>query len=209
MLEINDLKKGEIYTITDTSYKGKVIIHKYERMSDSNRSYGFYLSNYDDANCFVKNTPWLKGRIIKTSTPEEQNWLNECIKANKFISYEEAMKTFKPQYIVNKWYKVKDWKFSYYVKFKSLEKVGYNKINGEIINAGTYKGGDDYLANNLMKEKLELLEDLSEIQEFLPSNHPDKVSNSLIGRYVKCLRNNANSCRVNDESVKEGEYYTT
>lgn len=31
----------------------------------------------------------------RLATPEEKHWLNECIKADKFITYEEAIKTFK------------------------------------------------------------------------------------------------------------------
>lgn len=33
------------------------------------------------------------------ATPEEKHWLEECIKADKFVSYEEAMKTFVPEYV--------------------------------------------------------------------------------------------------------------
>lgn len=196
MLKIKDLKKGEIYYGSWENGDKRCIFKQGVAAINS-------LDQFDNY-----SKEWCTSSIVtlRESTLGEKHWLNECIKANKFISYEEAMKTFKPQYIVNKWYKVKDWKFSYYVKFKSLEKVGYNKINGEIINAGTYKG-DDYLANDQMEEKLELLEDLSEIQEFLPANHPDKVPTSLVGRYVKCLRDNANSCKVNDEWVRQAEYY--
>ena len=32
------------------------------------------------------------------ATPEEKHWLNECIKLDKFITFEEAMKTFIPEY---------------------------------------------------------------------------------------------------------------
>lgn len=48
----------------------------------------FYNGNYPD---YLKE--------LRKATLEEKYWLNECIKANKFISYEEAMKTFIPEYV--------------------------------------------------------------------------------------------------------------
>lgn len=33
------------------------------------------------------------------ATPEEKHWLNTCIKLDKFITFEEAMKTFIPEYV--------------------------------------------------------------------------------------------------------------
>lgn len=33
------------------------------------------------------------------ATPEEKHWLNCCITADKFITFEEAMKTFIPEYV--------------------------------------------------------------------------------------------------------------
>ena len=39
------------------------------------------------------------GNGITEATPEEKHWLEVCIAANRFISYEEAMKTFIPEYV--------------------------------------------------------------------------------------------------------------
>ena len=36
---------------------------------------------------------------MRLATPEEKHWLNTCIQANKFITFEEAMKTFIPEYV--------------------------------------------------------------------------------------------------------------
>lgn len=36
---------------------------------------------------------------IRIATPEEKYWLEVCIAANSFISYDEAMKTFIPEYV--------------------------------------------------------------------------------------------------------------
>jgi hypothetical protein len=36
---------------------------------------------------------------MRLATPEEKHWLEECIKADKFIEYDEAMKSFIPEYV--------------------------------------------------------------------------------------------------------------
>ena len=36
---------------------------------------------------------------MRLATPEEKHWLNECIKLDKFITFEEAIKTFIPEYV--------------------------------------------------------------------------------------------------------------
>ena len=36
---------------------------------------------------------------MRLATSEEKHWLNECIKLGKFITFEEAMKTFIPEYV--------------------------------------------------------------------------------------------------------------
>lgn len=36
---------------------------------------------------------------IRLATPEEKHWLTSCITADKFITFEEAMKTFIPEYV--------------------------------------------------------------------------------------------------------------
>ena len=36
---------------------------------------------------------------MRLATPEEKHWLNCCITADKFITFEEAMKTFIPEYV--------------------------------------------------------------------------------------------------------------
>lgn len=69
-------------------------------MDDPDRSYGYYLSTYENGNSFKRSTPWLRNRTIQKSTPQEKHWLNECIKANVFIPFEDAMKTFKNRFLI-------------------------------------------------------------------------------------------------------------
>lgn len=52
----------------------------------------------------IKHEILIKGCIfsyekIRLATPEEKHWLNECIKLNKFITFDEAIKTFIPEYV--------------------------------------------------------------------------------------------------------------
>jgi len=63
---------------------------------------------------------------IRLATPEEKHWLNTCIEQDKFITFEEAMKTFIPEYVecikeekqygfygdLGKIYKVDNWNHS-------------------------------------------------------------------------------------------------
>ena len=98
-----ELIEGEIYYVSTT--------------------YGFWMiglvtksNNGDNSNCdfrgnatfinkrleFNKDQSWCyKGnhRTYRLATPEEKHWLETCIKENKFVSYEEAMKSFIPEYV--------------------------------------------------------------------------------------------------------------
>ena len=81
---------------------------------------------------------------MRLATPEEKHWLNECIKLDKFITFEEAMKTFIPEYVelintgcrincnipAGKIYKcskdvTKDYHFGFFLDSKY--KIGFNK----------------------------------------------------------------------------------
>ena len=43
--------------------------------------------------------------LFSQATPEEKHWLNTCIKLDKFITFEEAMKTFIPEFVLpEKWF---------------------------------------------------------------------------------------------------------
>ena len=82
------------------------------------------------------------------ATPEEKHWLNCCITADKFITFEEAMKTFIPEYVEciqtstdrftkNKIYKVED---KGYVKtFVLLDDKNVNTIVPMIGNLWSFK----------------------------------------------------------------------
>lgn len=110
----------------------------------------------------------------RLATDEEKAWLEHCIKEDKFVEYEEFMKVYKPQFIVGKWYKIElSHEYNHFIKFKS-----FDNINGYIDNLGYIKNLNKFATGNSLTlksvTKYELLTDLSEIQKFLPLDHPDK-----------------------------------
>ena len=51
---------------------------------------------------YCKSNHWsLSYEKLRIATPEEKHWLNECIRLNKYISFDEAMKTYVNQYEIN------------------------------------------------------------------------------------------------------------
>lgn len=110
----------------------------------------------------------------RLATDEEKAWLGHCIKEDKFVEYEEFMKVYKPQFIVGQWYKnigknnkayAKCLKFNDNCFFLS-DHIGHDK-SYKLYTYGSYFSKENY-------KEATLLTDLSEIQEFLPQDHPDK-----------------------------------
>lgn len=109
---------------------------------------------------------------------------------------------------VGKWYQDTSWYSKKdYAKFKEVEiGDGWDQLwYSENISDGNYTKIDNFWVFTISTLREVPLE---EIQEFLPDGHPDKlVEKSLVGRYVKCLRDGANCCSVAKKYVKKGEYY--
>ena len=108
-LQKSDLKVSEIYKL-------KACNREYlYRISDMRTSMTLCNDGYliIDTNHFNKisnisqSHDFADAKYIETkqkyefynATPEEKHWLETCIKADKFISYEDAMKTFIPEYV--------------------------------------------------------------------------------------------------------------
>lgn len=93
-LQKSDLKEGEIYKQLELNY-----IFLYNKNETSNSfNDGTAISTYTLR--YYKR--WSGNRFIAPmveATSEEKHWLKECIKANKFVSYKKAMKTFVPEYV--------------------------------------------------------------------------------------------------------------
>lgn len=91
-LQKSDLKLGEIYWFVGSTIK---FLNKISSI------------NIDEYDCFLYNTTYSaeKGKNLSIpvnileATPEEKHWLETCIKADQFVPYEEAMKTFIPEYV--------------------------------------------------------------------------------------------------------------
>jgi hypothetical protein len=101
------------------------------------------------------------------------NYYNEqkytILPALDFLNNEEQ------QFIVGKWYKIGAYKA--YFKFKSITtEYGFDKVSyfDCIWNGGTLRSNNS-ICNTQATNSAVLLTDLTEIQQFLPSNHPDKI----------------------------------
>jgi hypothetical protein len=100
-LEKSDLIKNEVYK----HQNGNLV--KYQLDGDINgRIKGSYIGN-NVSNFYKEATNNFTISYLKLATPEEKHWLEACIAANSFISYEEAVKTF-----VYKYYKIIENKIS-------------------------------------------------------------------------------------------------
>jgi len=84
-----ELIKGEIYKNTGNNIIFKCINDK------TSQGIGFRIIN----KCFARNNWFSSNPEYLLATSEEKHWLNCCITANKFITFEEAMKTFIPEYV--------------------------------------------------------------------------------------------------------------
>lgn len=103
---------------------------------------------------------------------ESSHWLQCCIDANKFVSKTQAMKSFTPQFEVGKWYKDISSVPYIYIKF---EWYCQDKIySSERIIDWVYKSINNDHWDALFRN-WQALSDLSEIQQYLPNGHVDKI----------------------------------
>lgn len=96
-----ELIKGEVYHVKDGNFWmiGLIIKGNNGRNDYSLRGDATYITS---ANKFKINECWAyksKTRTYRLATPEEKHWLESCILANEFIEFDEAMKTFIPEYV--------------------------------------------------------------------------------------------------------------
>ena len=93
-LQKSDLKEGEIYKQLDFNYI--FLYNKNETFNSFND--GTAISTTAPRYCKRWTANGFEKDMIE-ATPEEKHWLETCIKADKFVSYEEAMKSFIPEYV--------------------------------------------------------------------------------------------------------------
>ena len=171
MLTLKDVLAGNTYYAEyDTDLGNYAIINCDKDCSLTTSSGGIQISK---KKYWISNG-WSCKNNIRLATDEEKAWLEHCIKEDKFVEYEQFMKVYKPQFIVGKWYKIElSHTYNHFIKFKS-----FDDINGYIDNLGYIKDLNKFATGNSLTlksiTKYELLTDLSEIQKFLPLDHPDK-----------------------------------
>lgn len=96
-MQPEEMKKGEVYVFEDAGFPNKRIIHRFGKFENGDvktqRCDGYYISDMNEGYFHVlrKSTPSFRNRTIRKATFEESNWLNECIKQNKYISIEQII----------------------------------------------------------------------------------------------------------------------
>ena len=163
-MNIKELKEGEIYKCDNET------ILKWGK-NDSTE-------NIDLIDCKFNTTKghYINGEFTKAND-REIHWFNKCSELGKYITYEKAMETYKEEFIVGKWYKVPSIYDNFYIKYKETkETIGNTNRKGkyytEVIDKGEYTKKYDWICNG---HKIEPLKNLSEIQQYLPKDHPDKT----------------------------------
>ncbi len=119
------------------------------------------------------------GDNIRIATPEESHWLKECEKANKFISKEEALKSFnkQPEFIVGKWYK-NIGNSGMIAKFKEIKENAFASDGFYVDEDKNYRTrhNTSFRLSENYKNAIECT--LEEIQQYLPEGHVDKLYKS-------------------------------
>lgn len=88
-IQKSDLKEGQIY-------KANNIHNSYIFKATNNLKNVINVTSYK---MFFKDGDFNNLLIFSEATLEEKHWLETCIKADQFVSYEEAVKTFIPEYV--------------------------------------------------------------------------------------------------------------
>lgn len=137
--------------------------------------------NQKGSNCFKENKNYIS--CYSDDYCDKQYWINAGFTLYKASDFLEEV----PKFEEGKWYKVND----KYTKFLILENESLIFGSEHIYNNKHYiselKTGTwiSKLSDNPV-----LLTDLSEIQQYLPSNHPDLIAKEFFPEYVECIKGN-------------------
>lgn len=133
----------------------------------------------------------VKGKFFKGSTGNKftDGYGGYVYYEGKFAEIVEEESKFEE----GKWYKYSD-KDNHYYKPSELGIIGKSVKTSEEIHTGVYKNTDNIWSS---KDETELA-DLSEIQQYLPEGHPDKIK--IIPEYVEYIK-------TGDSSWKLGKIY--
>lgn len=202
-----ELKHGEVYSLK-SQYRWIVKFNEITKGNQfrhlgalTNEGKGVFHPLTDG---FLTYTNYIKE--LKLATQEEKDHLEACIKAGKYVEPEKDKSISNKKFEAGKWYKF-IWKWDnnrwYYGK---LDRCTSDPIKWSI----WFRTDGTNLQTNPSFNKQELgecylLTDLSQIQQYLPDDHQDKISSQetkpLVGRYLKILVDNANCT-----DYKKGEY---
>lgn len=204
-LKVEDLIEGEVYSTLNNFGKPAV----FKSAKSGTQTYSIWIGNE-----VIKNGSFNGENIInnlKLATPEEKKWLNVCIKQDKFIPKEELNryndvtfeleidKEYESKFEVGKWYKdIIHYPFLY-VKFYEFYDKGFHSSEKITTIGHNYQLNDYWVINT---RKWQLLEDLSEIQQYLPDGHVDKINADVIPEYVECIEYNS---KCNGKILKTSE----
>lgn len=97
-LQRNDLKIGTIYVSQGRTFDFLNKIKAKNICSDGFKGDSININKCENKISFIKDQAFSMVDM-REATPEEKYWLEECIKADKFISKEEALKTFTHEYV--------------------------------------------------------------------------------------------------------------
>jgi hypothetical protein len=134
----------------------------YEDLLDTVK--GQYHSNYPDGWKESKRQIWFMGHVYGLLIYDKGKWAEIVSKPEE--KGEE-------RFVVGKWYvDRKTWKKPWYIK---LSEYTSEKVKGECIDGNSMYIEKDWWNSGIMIKNLEPLTDLSEIQQYLPEGHPDKI----------------------------------
>lgn len=209
-LKVEDLVEGEIYYC---SYLNKddpqaSYVFKYKCKSNKNNRNPHWIDTFEqitkggyfETNGSFANKDYTN--YLRLATQEEKDWLNYCIKVNKFVPKDEALKSKEMKFEKGKWYKSPEWD-KFYIKVDKF--VGDKVYTKEKISNNKYvveKYVYDYKLDSYTQVPL------AEIQQYLPVNHPDKIQDEWWktlkkGDVVRCIAGEGNG-----GNRKVGEEYT-
>ena len=98
-----ELIEGELYYVSTTYGFWMIgLVTKSNNGDNSNDAFRGNATFISERLEFNKDQSWCykaNHRTYRLATPEEKHWLNCCITADKFITFEEAMKSFIPEYV--------------------------------------------------------------------------------------------------------------
>ena len=137
--------------------------------------------NQKGINCFKKSNNYIS--CFSDNYDNKEWWINKGFTLYKASDFLEEV----PKFEEGKWYKVND----KYTKFLILENesliLGSEHIYDNEHHMSEIKSGTWVFR---LSDNPVLLTDLSEIQQYLPPNHPDLIAKEFFPEYVECIKGN-------------------